>query len=733
MFWSWKWDNTGSPATQIHRVFLGHEGSIFGVRISEKLKSGSERDGQRFLASCSDDRTIRIWDISGIVDCEPLQLHEASDNQRTRHTGFSNASFDAGCHESTCVAVGWGHLSRVWAVQFLDNRLNDPFPPALLSSGEDASSRLWRFISNSAAMQSVASPTSYHLRQTDTAGFHSGKNIWSTTICTLPSSQLQIISGGADSKITAYTISSPLDALNGSGQENVAEYAMKDLVAIGDPSTYDSSSKMNAPLHKSSKIAEFFRGYTFVDHTSFLLTTNSGKVYLESLTAEPSSRGRIITKSELIERFEDLSGYSICAAESSTGVAFVAGARGSIYMFRRSSSQLLRIHISKGKIGSMFTALLSADEDSRTIVLLVTLMRRKVAQLLYIDASKEGEPAISETIEIPISELLTGLVISSMVYVQTTTQPDYLFLGFRRGSVAVYSLVQGQAFLFRIIERAHAKEAITSMLWVSLPNTSATGHLISTGRDGCCVISYINLSANSVTLVHDLSLPIGPNLEGLYYQNDHLMVYGFSSTKFVVYDTTAEEEIMNVETGGSHRSWAFQPNLSQEEGNILVWTRASSMHICRQDGPNHQVIRSGGHGREIKAVTVSWGARQLIATGAEDTDIKIFEYLDADLICRSTLRKHTTGIQHLQWSDDGEYLFSSGGCEEFYIWRVRNLPPPLGIGVVCESFCVPESEHSDLRITSFDIRKSEGPESRFLIAMVYSDSHIRVRENCNSI
>jgi len=92
------------------------------------------------------------------------------------------------------------------------------------------------------------------------------------------------------------------------------------------------------------------------------------------------------------------------------------------------------------------------------------------------------------------------------------------------------------------------------------------------------------------------------------------------------------------------------------------------MHICSQNGANHAVIRSGGHGREIKAVAVSpqggSRSRQLIATGAEDTDIKIFQYAEKDFACRRTIRKHTTGIQHLQWSHDGEYLFSSGGCEE---------------------------------------------------------------------
>lgn len=155
-----------------------------------------------------------------------------------------------------------------------------------------------------------------------------------------------------------------------------------------------------------------------------------------------------------------------------------------------------------------------------------------------------------------------------------------------------------------------------------------------------------------------------------------------------------------------------------------MWTRAASLHIRSQTGPNHNVIRSGGHGREIKAVAVSQGAHgQLIATGAEDTDIKIFQYAAGELYCQRTLRKHTTGIQHLQWSDDGKYLFSSGGCEEFYIWRINRLPSAFGVGVVCEFTYTPESEHADLRIMSFDVHKC-GPE--YDIAMVFSDSSIKV-------
>ncbi|KAI4620590.1 uncharacterized protein J4E87_007278 [Alternaria ethzedia] len=258
---------------------------------------------------------------------------------------------------------------------------------------------------------------------------------------------------------------------------------------------------------------------------------------------------------------------------------------------------------------------------------------------------------------------------------------DILIIGFRRGSIALYEIRKGEggtdvAILLRIIEKAHGAEAVTCLTWCPSSGVSVGsvhGHLFSVGRDGRLSVHQFDASANVVELVHDLAVPFGPNIEGLYFQDGHLLIHGFSSKKWYLYDVTSEEQVMSIETGGAHRSWAFRSHSSL--GGILVWTRASSMHICSQNRPNHAVVRRGGHGREIKALAVTsemnGRSHPLIATGAEDTDIKIFRHVDDDLICQRTIRKHTTGIQHLQWSQDGDYLFSSGGCEECKVWVQR--------------------------------------------------------------
>jgi WD40 repeat protein len=576
------------------------------------------------------------------------------------------------------------------------------------------------------------------------AGFHSGKNIWSTTLFQPTSDQQQVICGAADSKITAFPL--PISPIM--GDSSVPEYTVWDILKMSKLDTGTQPSEKEF----TTKLADFFRGYAFLGPTSFLLTTNSGKICLVTMTEDRcGSATARISSSELVEQLDELSSYSVCTSGSvlgNGGISFVAGAKGGIYMYRSGSAKLLKIHTVQGKVGNMFTTRTTTLPETEKIVLLITLMGQKLAKLLYIDTVGENEPLVTRAADLHFSDQITGGTVTSMEYITTDNEEDYICLGFRGGSVAGYTLAKrasaedNDGIKPAFIERVHGKEAVTSMLWFPSRQYSSYGNLVSVGRDGCCAIHHIEFSASTLSLVHFLPLPVGPNIEGLYYLHGALIAYGFSSTKFIVYNITTEEEVMSVGTGGSHRSWSFRPHTSQEGGGTLIWTRASTMHIFTQKGPNHAVIRPGGHGREIKSVAISENyfnredGRKLIATGAEDTDIKIFEYAaggesgaEGAFLCRRTLRKHNTGIQQLKWSDNGAYLFSSGGCEEFYVWRVRNLPGALGIGIICESVCPPESEASDVRLTSFDVRRqAENAEADgcFVIAMVFSDSKIRV-------
>jgi WD repeat-containing protein 6 len=723
MYWSWNRDADIGAISRVHRVFLGHEGSIFGVRISKELPPDCCQSLKRVIASCSDDRTIRIWDVSDVAirALPSMASDQPTDAERTRHTGFSNAAVDQNMFSSSqCLAVGWGHASRIWNVQFLDSM---PCEGALflVSAGEDATSRTWKLSLDE--REEAVLP--YQLLQQDCAAHHSGKNIWSSSIYGETTGREQIVCGAADAKITTFPL------IRGSGrarESRVQEYTVLDVLSLARMLGQQTETEH---AHKSSKKAEFFRSYCFLDRKSFLLTTNSGNVLVGSLRSDATpERQSYLEEATFVDQLADLRGYSVCASDISTGVAFIAGSTGTIYMFSNSSKLLSKVGSIDGKVGEMLAASVPHVGGRKEVALLTTLVGQKEAQLLYVDVTSDVGPCITRTVVVPISELLTGAIITAMS-LTTTTSMSFLHLGFRRGSIAVYSISSGlsncddRAALFKIIEKVHGDETVTALLWEPSSTDGSIGYLSSVGRNGCLAIHRSDLQANCVELVHNLPMPVGPNIEGLLLHKEQLLVHGFSSKKWVLYNVTREEEVMSVETGGAHRSWAFQPSEGHDIGGTLVWTRASSMHICSQAGPNHGVIRPGSHGREIKAVAASQGPfSPLIATGAEDTDIKLFEYVEGELLCRRTLRRHTTGIQHLQWSENGEYLFSSGGCEEFYIWKTRRLPSPMGVGIVCDFTYAPESEHADLRIMSFDVRQRN---TGYDIALVFSDSSIKVR------
>ncbi len=661
MYWSWNDEPDNAPTFHMHSIFLGHEGSIFGVQISQEFRPEHCHGLRRVIASCSDDRTIRIWDVSDANVQDTIienQDHELG-SSRTSHTGFSNEVFDPhSSATSQCLAIGWGHLSRVWTIQFL-NSPSYSESLSLLSTGEDAIARTWKLISNDKDM--TAYP--YQLSPLEFAGNHNGKNIWSCAIRTHVSGSYEVFCGGADSKITAHSF--VLASRNASMKtcNDFSQYTMQDIQLLTQLFPGNDTEVSN---NRKSK-ADFFRSYCFVDSTTFLIAANSGKVLVGSLQSTVENS---LSNMSLIAQLEDLHGYSMCTSSPIPGVAFLASGKGTIYVYQEHTKTLKEIHSLNGKVGEMLATKSSTLSGQYMVSLLINVVGLKGARLIHVDV--EAEPEVSFVQTIPISDWVTGSIISSMAYAKTSTR-SYIILGFRRGSIALYSSRkdnQGdeKAAMFRIIENAHGDETVTCLEWYPSSPDSSDGHLLSVGRDGKLVIHFVNLAKNNVQLFHQLPLPLGPNIEGLYFHEQRLLVHGFSSKKWVLYDVTLEEEVMNVETGGAHRSWVFQPH-STSEGGTLVWTRAADLHICNQAKSSHVVLRSGGHGREIKAVAVSPSASNnssgcYIATGAEDTDIKIFQYYREDLVCRTTIRKHTTGIQHLQWSVDGQYLFSSGGCEE---------------------------------------------------------------------
>jgi WD40 repeat protein len=690
-------------SVKTHYIFQAHEGSIFDVQISTHLEQDVLGGPDRVLASCSDDRTIRLWDISD------LDRESPSMTDIQRETGFGSTD-QSNTYAPPLLSSAAGHISRIWMVRFiLESTIDEHGEPtgkvdplAIASFGEDGSCITW----NVSTVPDNGDRLTYELRQSRALPIHAGKNIWSATVRNGHGA-----SGGADGMIAL------LPSIARSPQ----------VFAIDDGLLYTSNSE---DVWVEPK--DVFRSYTFVGDGTVLATTTNG--HIVTLTLEPDGCS-IVTR---YDAYESLSDFSMTT--SGQGLAFIAGIKGDVLMFACRYDQCFDIGTLSRKVAGLFLSIPAASTNHYTAEghdLLVTTVGSPTAQLIqihkmtYADGAGEYDP-VEQLLVLP-----PRFVATSFIFVQhgDVAHVGYAIVGSRSGALAVYDLTGpgaiGATTSTDLLQHCHGKESVTAFEWKpATRGDDALGYLWSTGRDGTCTVHQVTLQESSLSfeLVHQLELPFGPNIEGLKFTLDgSLHVWGFKGKQFVVHDIIAQQDIFTVECGGGvHRNWAYEPVIN---GRTFIWTQNSTLMRVTQTERPLQTVRAGGHGREIKAVAVSAGQQQSIATGAEDTDIKLFTYSSGNgFKCLQTLRKHNTGIQHLQWSTDGRRLFSSAGSEEFHVWRVCHDVPALGVGVVCES-AHPRSMASDLRITGFDARERASDEQQgsiFDIVMAYSDSTVKV-------
>lgn len=148
----------------------GHEGSIFYVTISEN---------GRYVASCSDDRSVRLWDLE----------------------------------KGTLLSVGWGHTARIWNLKFFDNSRR------LISVSEDCTCRIWEIAKKEKGEVS--------LEQQEVHEVHLTKNIWGVDV---DSNGLRAVTSGNDGRLKYTNIT------NSSTDNEDVSYTLK---VIGEQANID--------------------------------------------------------------------------------------------------------------------------------------------------------------------------------------------------------------------------------------------------------------------------------------------------------------------------------------------------------------------------------------------------------------------------------------------------------------------------------------------------------------
>ena len=800
-----------SGGSRVLATFTGHEGSVFGVDISPPV-SNSSGTTTRLLASCSDDRTIRVWDI--------YELSRVTQNTElanlvitsVRETGYGDNYRSASAQHvvDQCLAMVMGHASRIWGVKFHMDRKTSKID--ILSFGEDATTQKWRLdlgvavnyeISNQNRLlpeqgtDPIAKKTltsSATFTHSETFAFHSGKQIWSAALCQHNEASCLIVTGGADGKISCFDFtskSSGVVANNRSTTEDSTNlykpnrasqmatplppgiWSLEDIAAalpivlinakpalpirhisntspvanlenhlvvipkggVSSPDLDDDKPQKKAKAKKSPK--EALNRYTFVSENELLLTTTYGRVLHGTI-------GTTIDWQELPlpgSSQHDLKGYSVL--EGYFGHAILAGSNGNIFLFQKGEGIQKIAHVD-GKVADVFIN----KQLSSSIEVIVTTLGCEIITYLMINVVRSNKFLEDDYNCIEIMDLKYRVPTKFVVTSSCITKTDHgsvLMLGSRYGSFALYDLWnmddQDPLTIWTPDVRG---DSITSITPFSVAPDGRLSYYLTTGRDGtyaifasACTRDTDRIASINFYPVHRGTPPLGPNIEEAWLEGGDVLLSGFRSKNFVVWNETKQCEITNVECGGAHRSYAYS-HMDRSRG-YFAYTKASKLYLHSHQAASHRIIKPGGHGREIKTCAVSNNkSGTLIATGAEDTAIRIWSYVDTApesyFDCHAVVQKHSAGIQHLQWystqksnSSGLRYLFSSGGNEEFFVWAVEEIDG-FGVGVICEATYVDQSEERDLRIMSFDVTElqREVDESMLLISLVYSDSTIRI-------
>lgn len=728
--------DSDEAAVEVLHVFTGHEGSIFGVDFSpEVVIDPRTRQVSRLLVSCSDDRTIRVWNVSDTGSGREKSL---ADNAFTeaRETGFGENSSTtelearANHHSAKAVAVAMGHVSRIWSVRFSPQSVKCSSEEtlqslALYSFGEDATAQKWRleFDGKSGITTSSDHNTIMTASLTHEATFHNhdGKHIWSSALHfpspSSPGKEL-LATGGSDGKIQL--IEENLARPRGDSDSSVLNADSPIL------SSTPSAENMNLTAHQAANSglpeSEPLHMYGLSSAKSVVATTASGRILTGSLDASGVSWKEVSVPKPIRD---DLRKYQTVRS-AGPDATLIGSPSGQLYIY---SNDIIRPVVKlPRKIAEIFVLHLEDFRGLRfceavpgQVPIIVTTMGSPEVRLMLLDPTTEDLVLHKASIELEKGFIPTAAGVCQ----------DILIFGSRIGALSLHRLDQSGGGFRRVAHasRPGSKDAVSGIVPLPAKPGVPCPYFLTTSRDGRYRIYETATQASETDdavilhLRHEAVPPLGPIIESGFFttttahpgSKSQLILCGFRSREFVVWNETTQQELASVECGGAHRAFTYHVDPTSPGRLSFIWTKASRTCVHAQDGVTKRSLKPGGHGREIKAAAAS-AQGGFLATGAEDTNIRIWR-VDGDgqdgggagkgvgLSCLAVVERHTNGIQCLRWAG-GNCLVSSSGGEELFVWRVAWLGRSAyeGIAVLCEGVYPDKTRDGDLRIMSFDVQ-----------------------------
>lgn len=353
---------------ELHYRLKGHEGSIFGVDISPRFDLSTCDGKKRFLVSCSDDRAVRVWDISKVdqvaetdgdeepfgdgnwagKQAESLAWDELAMDE-LRATGFMPAVKEKEGPKSDCVAIGWGHQARIWNCRFL-SQLSYPTisqtNPAvsIVTTSEDLTSKIWTYSPPSPFTSSVNNQQDLtELSCLNTMLLHSGKNVFALAIS---ETHKLLATGGHDGRVAVVSYSTGRTGVGNTSEAEWYEWEIStpsevelELEAVERSLAQLNITSATGPMDKSEQLlskrtgVDQFRNYCIVDTNRYIVSTAKGflALYTFPLANSPDLRITAAVRGwKGLGQWENLAGGAPITAWEGTGLVVVQDRMGSV-------------------------------------------------------------------------------------------------------------------------------------------------------------------------------------------------------------------------------------------------------------------------------------------------------------------------------------------------------------------------------------------------------------------
>lgn len=307
--------------------------------------------------------------------------------------------------------------------------------------------------------------------------------------------------------------------------------------------------------------------------------------------------------------------------------------------------------------------------------------------------------------------------------------------GDRCGGLHLYKT--GSEHPLKSFSKLHGRYGPTSI-------TINSHDVITTGRDK--TVKYFSLSGDELT--HTRTKELGFHWVERFLDVNYKIVCGFDDKKFLVFDLSANEKVLEIACGGGHRSWDVLYRHNETIGQIelkFVYLKNARINTESMIIIPPVSVGKGSHSKEINCLrTHVIEGKTMFLSGGEDTTVRVSSLDDEMDFEDLVICKHLSSVRTLKMCTEGDenIVITAGGRAQICIklFKFIRINGKIEVNTYelvdymlkgtdkerkkeCDSKSVSKDMNPETRIMDVDYINNE---DNFTIFAGCSDAYVRV-------